>query len=66
MKIYIEIRERMPFLVTENGDIVENVQVIGYHHYGELTKDGAKDRAKVEIKLLEPERDKSGDNACMI
>ena len=53
MKIHLEMRQNRPLLITEDEEIVENVEVTGIKPVVETTKEGHVSRLVVEIKILE-------------
>lgn len=53
MKVYFEVRDNIPLLVTEDNEIVENAQVTKHRAIVEETKEGPMYRLIVEVKILE-------------
>lgn len=53
MKVYFEVCDGVPCLISETGDIVDNVQITKHRAIVEETKEGPVYRLIVEVKILE-------------
>lgn len=53
MKIKLEIRDMIPILITEDGEIVENIEVLSPHPQIEQTAEGPVMRIMAEVKILD-------------
>lgn len=51
MKVFFEIRDGQRLLVTETGDIVENVEVLGINMPVEATKEGPMRRLEARVRI---------------